>query len=478
MTGQPGRSESSTPTATAETTQALRSRRPPVHQSMADAARIGLIVVATASFVFLFAPPPRPELTGTFRLHYGGRLLLSLAGIAVCRTHTSDRVVIGVLWAMAAVLSASSAYLGILRGDYTSNALISIALCTGSAAIIPWGWRAHLVLVLIFMTGLLVDAAIIRGSLSHAIDTSILFTLVVCMGGAVYTAVSLDRARREIERRQREDEEAIASLTHQLEERVRQRTRELQKANEELAAANARLARINAELDQANTELNGFTYSVSHDIRGALRVIGGQSHMLAEEHAGALPPHGRQLAEGIRSGTIRVGQLVDALLALARVSRARLRSEPVDLEQLARTILAELAHSEPARRVEEVVEPGLAAEGDPSLLRVLLENLLSNAWKFTRPVAAARIEVGSTVEAGERVYFVRDNGTGFDMRYEGKLFRPFEKLHEPGEYEGTGIGLSTVKRVVTRHGGRVWAQSAPGRGATFHFTLPAGRGPL
>ncbi|HYC57775.1 MAG TPA: ATP-binding protein [Candidatus Binatia bacterium] len=439
---------------------------------MAEAARIGLSIVALASFVFLFSKPPTPELAGTFSLHFAGRLIFTVLGIVLCRVYPSDRVVIAVLLATSAVMSASSAYLGILRGDYTSNALISIALCVGAAAIIPWGWRPHLVLVVTFMTGLLVDAAVIHGSFARSLDSHILLTLFVCVGGAMYTVVSLDRSRKAIEQRQLEDEAAIESLTRDLERRVRERTEALQAANAELESANAKLASINAELDQANRELQGFTYSVSHDIRGALRVIGGQSHMLAEEHGAALPASGRQLVEGIRTGTIRVGQLVDSLLALARVSRTRLRIEPVDLTQLARDVDASLRAGEPHRQVQLEVEENLGADGDPTLLRILLENLMSNAWKFTRPVAAARIEVGSCMQDGRKVYFVRDNGAGFDMKYEAKLFRPFEKLHEPGEYEGTGIGLSTVKRVITRHGGQVWASSAPGQGASFFFTLP------
>lgn len=444
------------------------SQRPPVHPPMAEAAWIGLVIIAVSSGFFALGdrgPKPVPEGFNVFTAHYVFRLAAAIVGMFVVRRFPRDRVVVLVLWGLSAVLSASSAYLGVLRGDYTSNALISIGICVGAAAIIPWNWREQTVLALIFLVGLITDAAVLHGGLMQAFRNHILLTIVVCMSGSLYTSISLERARRRMDERVREDDEAIQRLTRDLERRVEERTLELQKAN-------AGLAEVNGELERANQELQGFTYSVSHDLRGALRVIGGYSHLLVEEYGDGLEPDARLYAEQIRSGTIRVGQLVDALLALARVSRTRLRSETVDLSYAALEIATGLRQGDPGRKVEFVLQPGLLVEGDPSLLRILLENLMQNAWKFTRRREGARIDVGAVTGEEGRTFFVRDNGAGFDPRFATKLFEPFERLHDQGDFEGTGIGLATVKRIVGRHGGRVWAEGAEGRGATFFFTLP------
>ncbi|HEY2772456.1 MAG TPA: ATP-binding protein [Candidatus Binatia bacterium] len=459
-------SDSSASSASPAASSATRSGRPPVHLSMAEAARIGIMVILVASVVFLAVDSPTSPAPRVFALHYAGRTVASLVALAAVRLWPRPMQVAWTLWALAAVVSASSATLGIVRGDFMSNAMISVAISVGSAAIIPWNWKQHLVLATIFLAGVIVDAAAIGGSLRAAFNIHVILTLVVCLGGATYTVAALDRVRRAIDQRQREDEAAIAALTAELESRVAART-------EELGASNADLRTANAELGKANAELQGFTYSVSHDLRGALRVLGGQSHMLLEDHSASLPEAARHLAVQIREGTIRIGQLVDALLSLARVSRIALRVEPVDLSQLASEVGSLLADAEPERRVLLSIEPGLVASGDPSLLRILLENLLSNAWKFTRRRPDARIEIGAREIDEGREFFVRDNGAGFDMRFAGKLFRPFERLHEQGDFEGTGIGLATVHRVIVRHGGRIRAEGSAGAGAEFAFTLPA-----
>jgi len=428
---------------------------------MAESARIGLVVLGVASLVFvLFDRGPASNSGGNaiFPALYTLRLLACVAGIAVCRYIGTTRSIVVALWLTGAVFSASSAWLGIIRGDYTSNAIISIGITTCAAAIIPWGWREQSVLVVVMMVGLIYDAAHVSGGNIGSIGTHVLLTILVTVGGSLYVTLRLDRARREIDRRQQEDEESIDRLTRDLEQRVHERTGELES--------------VNADLKQANKELQGFTYSVSHDLRGALRVISGLSQLLTDEHGVGLDPAARRYADQIRSSTIRVGQLVDALLALARVSRSKLRIEPFDLSQAAVEIGALLGDRDPERRVTLVVEPGLRADGDPALLRTLLENLLENAWKFTAGTGDARIEVGAVGNPATREYFVRDNGAGFDMQYADKLFRPFERLHEAADFEGTGIGLATVQRVVLRHGGRVRAEGAEKSGATFWFTLP------
>ncbi|NWG87804.1 MAG: PAS domain S-box protein [Hydrogenophilaceae bacterium] len=225
------------------------------------------------------------------------------------------------------------------------------------------------------------------------------------------------------------------------------------------------------ELKAANQELESFAYSVSHDLRGPLRAIDGFAQALLEDYGDRLDTTGRGYLDRVRSGTQRMSQLIDDLLKLSRLSRATLQPETVDLSALARDILAHLHELDPERPLQTEVMPDLAATGDPGLLRAALENLLGNAWKYSSKQPRPRIEFGATRQDGETVYFVRDNGVGFDMAHAGKLFGAFQRLHHRDEFEGTGIGLATVQRIVHRHGGRIWAEAAPGQGATFYFTL-------
>jgi PAS domain S-box-containing protein len=226
-----------------------------------------------------------------------------------------------------------------------------------------------------------------------------------------------------------------------------------------------------AQLEVANRELEAFSYSVSHDLRAPLRSIDGFSRMLLEDYADALDDTGRQYLQRVRAATQRMGYLIDDLLKLARVSRTEIRRERVDLSALARGIIEQQQKAQPDRRVDIHIMDGLTAEGDARLLQIALENLLGNAWKFTSEKPRAVIEFAAQREGDELVYFVRDNGAGFDMTYAHKLFGPFQRLHDATRFDGTGIGLATVQRVIHRHGGRVWAQSSVGEGATFYFTL-------
>jgi signal transduction histidine kinase len=234
----------------------------------------------------------------------------------------------------------------------------------------------------------------------------------------------------------------------------------------------ARLRREwSSELERANNELEAFSYSVSHDLRAPLRAIDGFSKALLGDYSSKLDDEGRHYLERVRSGTQRMAHLIDDLLSLSRITRASLSRERVDMTDVARKILIELGGREPERKVESRVSDGLVVQADPRLLRVMLENLLGNAWKFTLKQPVARIEIGKEERGEETVFFVRDNGAGFNMEYAKKLFTPFQRLHSEAQFEGTGIGLATVHRVVTRHGGRVWAEALPGQGATFFFTL-------
>lgn len=237
-----------------------------------------------------------------------------------------------------------------------------------------------------------------------------------------------------------------------------------------------RVAERTAQLQLANSELEAFAYSVSHDLRAPLRAIDGFSRILLQDHAEEFSPAARELLERVRAANQNMSQLVDALLGLSRMSRAAMYRETVDLAELARVILAALQESAPARRVEWHVVEHAIVQGDPRLLRVVMENLLGNAWKFTSRTEHPRIEFGKKIIGSETVYFVRDNGAGFNPRYADKLFGPFQRLHRADEFEGTGIGLATVQRIIRRHGGRIWAEGQPGQGAVFYFTLGASGG--
>jgi DNA-binding response OmpR family regulator len=247
----------------------------------------------------------------------------------------------------------------------------------------------------------------------------------------------------------------------------------------EMEATEARAARqlsetravLVEELERKNKELEAFSYSVSHDLRAPLRSIDGFSRALLEDYADKLDENGKRYLERVRTAAQRMGQLIDDLLALSKVGRAELQRGPVDLSALAREVAAELGNATPSRGVQVMIPDGMVTNADHRLLRVLLENLLGNAWKFTTAVPTATIEVGVMQREGVPTYFVRDNGAGFDMAQAARLFTPFQRLHSEAEFPGTGIGLATVYRIVDRHGGRVWAESAVKQGATFLWTL-------
>jgi signal transduction histidine kinase len=233
-----------------------------------------------------------------------------------------------------------------------------------------------------------------------------------------------------------------------------------------------RVAERTAELEVANRHLRAFSYSVSHDLKAPLRAISGFGAALAEDCAGQLDETGSQHLGRMLSAARRMGELIDGMLVLGKAVESELRRVPVDLGALAQEVADALREAEPDRSAEVVIASGLHAVGDPVLLRAVMTNLLGNAWKFTAGRVDARIEVGCNDAAeGGRVFFVRDNGVGFDMQYSDKLFAEFQRLHSHDEFEGTGVGLATVERIVSRHGGRIWAEGTPGAGATFHFTL-------
>ena len=246
-------------------------------------------------------------------------------------------------------------------------------------------------------------------------------------------------------------------------------------AREEIRRLNAglekRVQERTSELTAANRELESFAYSISHDLRSPLRAIDGFSHLLAEDYEDKLDHQGRDYLGRVRKAVQRMGTLIDDILELSRVTRQEMRREPVDLGRLAEELNEEIARAWPGKQPAISLPGRCLAEGDPQLLRLMLQNLLENAWKYSGRNPAPEIEFGCETLDGRQVCYVRDNGVGFDMAHAGRLFTPFQRLHKPEDFQGNGIGLATVARIVRRHGGRIWAESAPGAGATFRFTL-------
>jgi light-regulated signal transduction histidine kinase (bacteriophytochrome) len=240
----------------------------------------------------------------------------------------------------------------------------------------------------------------------------------------------------------------------------------------QISRLNKELERRALELEAANKELEAFSYSVSHDLRSPLQNIDSFSQILMEDYAKRLDADGRDYVQRLRGSCRHMEEIIDALLALANMMRSELIVGPIDLSTLAKAVAADLKQKNPDRRVDWVIAEGLTAEGDTQLLRVMLENLFGNAWKFTAKRPRARIEFGALPQSnGARVYFVRDDGAGFDMARASQLFTPFKRLHDQNEFRGTGIGLATVQRVIQRHRGKIWAEGVVDHGATFCFTL-------
>ncbi len=301
------------------------------------------------------------------------------------------------------------------------------------------------------------------------------WTVVVLLG--VVLAVSFTNARMAasvVERRVsllRDGAEQVSAgnLDHRISVQGDDELAELGVAFDRMTA---RLQASYAALEVSNRELEAFCYAVSHDLRAPLRSISGFSQAVLEDYGGTLDATGRKYLEMASDGAREMGQLIDDLLGLSRVARAEMARLPVDLSALARSVTEDLRRFEPERRVEVAIAPDLVAQGDQTLLRLAVENLLRNAWKFTSRHATAQITFGGAASPAGDTFFVADDGAGFDMTYADKLFHPFQRLHRTSEFPGTGIGLATVNRIILRHGGRVSARGEVEKGATFTFTLP------
>lgn len=266
-----------------------------------------------------------------------------------------------------------------------------------------------------------------------------------------------------------ETNRGLVAIAVELGQRVEEQTQELRIAHQELQQTNSEVMRSALELEAANRELDAFAYSVSHDLRAPLRSINGFTRMLRDSYSETLDARGRDYLDRVHVACGRMSAMIEDLLKLSHVARCEIRTEPIDLGTIARDIAGALRESDPDRTVEFAIADNLVVNGDQGLLRAALENLLSNAWKFTSKVEQGRIEVGQSEEHSS--YFVRDNGAGFDMTYAQQLFAPFKRLHREADFPGTGIGLATVQRIIGRHGGRIWADAELEKGATFYFTL-------
>ncbi|HKZ57116.1 MAG TPA: response regulator [Thermodesulfovibrionales bacterium] len=279
---------------------------------------------------------------------------------------------------------------------------------------------------------------------------------------------TLDELEKKVEERTAELSKANLLLKQEISER-RQAEEEIRKLNEELEQ---RVFQRTAELESANSELESFSYSVSHDLRAPLRAIGGFSKILFEDSADKLDDEGKRLLNIIQGNTEKMENIIDDLLALSRIGRKDVELSDIDMHELAKAVFDEVKAVNPERKLQFNVKPLPPAHGDKGMIRQVFFNLLSNAIKFTKPKEVPIVEVGGSADGSKNVYYVKDNGVGFDMQYANQLFGAFQRLHSDEEFEGTGIGLAIVKRIVNRHDGKIWAEGKENEGATFYFSLP------
>ncbi|MBI5503820.1 MAG: hypothetical protein HY899_03405 [Deltaproteobacteria bacterium] len=348
------------------------------------------------------------------------------------------------------------AYGATMVGHTVSTALVVSGYLMGVAALMPWGLPQQVVVVALAILAFAGNVYALTGGIFFTAGYYVSVPVLLMAGTSLYVSHDFERSRFETAReelRRIRAEEALKAANSNLEVRVEERTRELRQVVE---------------------ELRSFSYTISHDLRSPLRAINGFSQTLADDFGEVLGASGLAGLERVRAASRRMGEMIDAMLGLGRVTSSPIRRVSIDLSSLALSVAQALDRAAPSRKVEWSVEPGMRVEGDAILVQMLLENLLGNAHKFTAQIAVPRVAIGTDDRNGAPAYFVRDNGPGFDMAHTRHLFEEFHRLHHPDQFEGSGIGLAVVRRVVERHGGRVWAEAKPGQGATFFFTLAAG----
>ncbi|HYC01037.1 MAG TPA: ATP-binding protein [Candidatus Limnocylindrales bacterium] len=445
-----------------EPSQALAAQRrarqaeiePLVLPDMRERLRQGIFFIAAALAIYTFAVMVTFEEREALRFELNaGRVL----GLAACwwalRVPRSRRFVLGTGMVAAVLVVGVALALSRLRNDSVVLPVLTVATVPFAATLVPWGARAQALFASVWVLGCLANGALSYGNLGAWAFSPLNLTVYNVCGLSVYVAAVYERSRRAMAARlddARRSDEELEALHRELERRVRDRT---------------------AELELANRELEGFSYTVSHDLRSPLRAIHGFAHLLSEELSDTAPESAREHLAKIQRATNRMDGLIDDMLTLARVGRSEVRYDTVDVAELARSVVEELQTEQPDRRVEVRIGDIPLVRGDRAFIRLVMDNLLRNAWKFTRSREVARIEVSGEARGDVVECTVADNGVGFDMEFVGKLFKPFERLHAD-DYDGTGVGLATVARIVQRHGGTVSAMSAPGGGARFSFTLP------
>ncbi|HYB98866.1 MAG TPA: ATP-binding protein [Candidatus Limnocylindrales bacterium] len=389
------------------------------------------------------------------------QILSAIVGYLVARRTPERRIIVPCMVGIACTMHIVTGITGAVVQDLGTTNLVFMMVALASSSYLPWGWVSQLVTVIVAA----IAAAfmiVFGGSTGVHGATYQYFTLLLAFGASVLSAREVEKDTL-AELREQAAVRALADSRAALERVLRQFNRELE----------FKVRSRTAELETANGELEAFAYSVSHDLRTPLRSIEGFATLLANDHGEELTPPALSHLARIQKASRNMSRLIDDLLTLSRVVRSELHLQRVDVTALFREVAEEIAARWPGRDVDFQVDDGLVADADPRLLRIVIVNLIDNAWKYTSRCQSARIHVSADRLDNETVFFVRDDGCGFDMRFVHKLFQPFQRLHPPTEYEGTGIGLATVARIVSRHGGRVAAEGKVGSGATFRFTLAA-----
>jgi len=445
--------------------------------TVAERGRLGILLLTAACFFPLVADraagSPNGEAMSRIELV---RLLLFGTLAVYLRPSRDEGSASNATLAGIVTMALTAAWVAVLREDTGPYMIVTVGLALGCSVGLPWSLRYQAAAATVLASGLGVAFAAMPAGHWSAATTNSVFAYLMSMIASVFLAslsAQQRRATAEALDRTVEAGDALRELNERLEQRVAERTESLAEANRELAATNRRLATTNRDLEAAYRELEGFTHSVSHDLRVPLRVINGLSRLALEEHGDALGETGRGYLRRIGEAAIGLGEIGDDLLTLARVTRVPVVPERVDFSALAREIARERHSAEPDRNMVVHVDERLDGHGDPALLRIVLEHLLANAWKFTRGRSPAEIRIEGVEEDGQAGFLVRDNGCGFDPEFAGKLFGRFERLHDDADVEGRGIGLAITQRIVSRHGGRIRAEGRTDHGATFVVTLPS-----